>query len=62
MGPRLEVRDDVPASIPTTSRPGSGSPRMRDRLAAVSGDLAITSRPGHPTRVTASIPIPAEQR
>ena len=59
---RLEVRDDGAGFDPDDVTAGIGLTSMRDRLAAVSGDLAITSRPGHGTRVTASIPIPAEQR
>jgi len=34
---------------------------MRDRLAAVSGELEITSSPGRGTRVTAIIPLSAAQ-
>ena len=58
---RLEVRDDGAGFDPGDVTGGVGFTSMRDRLAAVGGDLAITSRPGHGTRVTASIPIPAEQ-
>jgi signal transduction histidine kinase len=34
---------------------------MRERLEAVSGELAITSSLGRGTRVAASIPIPAQE-
>jgi signal transduction histidine kinase len=59
---RLEVRDDGAGFDPDDVTGGVGFTSMRDRLAAVGGDLAITSRPGYGTRVAASIPIPAEQR
>jgi signal transduction histidine kinase len=58
---RLEVRDDGAGFDPQVVTGGVGFTSMRDRLAAVSGDLAITSTPGRGTRVTASIPIPTEQ-
>ena len=58
---RLEVRDDGAGFDPADVTGGVGFTSMRDRLAAVGGDLAITSRPGHGTRVAASIPIPAAQ-
>jgi signal transduction histidine kinase len=59
---RLEVRDDGAGFDPDDVTAGIGLTSMRDRLAAVSGDLAITSRPGYGTRVTAIIPIPTDQR
>jgi signal transduction histidine kinase len=59
---RLEVRDDGAGFDPENVTAGVGFTSMRDRLAAVGGDLAITSSPGRGTRVAASIPIPAEQR
>ena len=58
---RLEVRDDGAGFDPADVTGGVGFTSMRDRLAAVGGDLTITSRPGHGTRVAASIPIPAAQ-
>jgi len=58
---RLEVRDDGAGFDPNGIAGGVGFTSMRDRLAAVGGDLTITSRPGHGTRVAASIPIPAAQ-
>jgi signal transduction histidine kinase len=33
---------------------------MRDRVAAVGGEVRIESRPGHGTRVSATIPLEAE--
>jgi signal transduction histidine kinase len=59
---RLEVRDDGAGFDPEDVTGGVGFTSMRDRLAAVGGELAIWSSPGRGTRVTASIPIPAEQR
>ena len=59
---RLEVRDDGAGFDPENVTGGVGFTSMRDRLAAVGGDLAITSRPGHGTRVAASIPLPADER
>jgi signal transduction histidine kinase len=59
---RLEVRDDGAGFDPEDVTGGVGFTSMRDRLAAVGGELTITSSPGRGTRVCASIPIPAEQR
>jgi signal transduction histidine kinase len=59
---RLEVRDDGAGFDAQAVTSGIGFASMRDRLAAVSGDLAITSSPGRGTRVTASIPLPAQKR
>jgi signal transduction histidine kinase len=59
---RLEVRDDGAGFDAANLTAGVGFTSMRDRLAAVGGEVTITSSPGHGTRVRASIPIPAEQR
>ena len=59
---RLEVRDDGAGFDPDAVAGGVGFTSMRDRMAAVSGELAITSSPGRGTRVTATIPLHAEQR
>ena len=56
---RIEVRDDGAGFDPAAVVGGVGFTSMRDRLAAVSGELEITSTPGHGTRVTATIPLPA---
>ena len=56
---RMEVRDDGAGFDPAAVVEGVGFTSMRDRLAAVSGELEITSIPGHGTRVTATIPLPA---
>jgi signal transduction histidine kinase len=54
---RLEVRDDGAGFDPLTAASGIGLASMRDRLAAVNGDLTITSSAGEGTRVAASIPL-----
>jgi signal transduction histidine kinase len=56
----LEVRDDGAGFDPVTVDRGVGLISMRDRLAAVGGDLAIISSPGRGTRVAACIPLGAE--
>jgi signal transduction histidine kinase len=59
---RMEVRDDGAGFDPDDIAGGLGFTNMRDRLASVGGKLVITSRPGDGTRMTASIPLPTEQR
>jgi signal transduction histidine kinase len=54
---RAEVRDDGAGFDSTTIAGGVGFTSMRDRLAAVGGELAIVSRPGRGTRVAARIPL-----
>jgi signal transduction histidine kinase len=54
---RMEVRDDGAGFDPAAVVGGVGFTSMRDRLAAVSGELEITSSPGRGTRVTAIIPL-----
>jgi signal transduction histidine kinase len=54
---RLEVRDDGAGFDVEHMTPGFGLVGMRDRLAAVGGELDISSRPGHGTCVNASIPL-----
>jgi signal transduction histidine kinase len=54
---RLYVRDDGKGG----ARPGgSGLLGMRDRLAALDGELRVESRPGHGTLIAATIPVPCE--
>ena len=57
----MEVRDDGAGFDPAGVVSGVGFTSMRDRLAAVSGDLEISSSPGRGTRVTATIPLRAAQ-
>ena len=54
---RFEVRDDGAGFDPALVNGGVGFTSMHDRLAAVGGEVAIESRPGHGTRVTARIPL-----
>jgi signal transduction histidine kinase len=53
---RFEVRDDGAGFDAAAARPGMGLTSMHDRLAAVGGQLAIVSSPGHGTRVIGRIP------
>jgi signal transduction histidine kinase len=54
---RFEVRDDGAGFDPETVVAGMGFTSMRDRVAAVGGELQVRSRPGGGTRVSASIPL-----
>jgi signal transduction histidine kinase len=56
-GLRLEVRDDGEGFDPLNVTPGVGLVSMRDRLAAVGGDLAVVSSKGRGTRVIGRIPL-----
>ena len=54
---RIVVRDDGAGFDPAAVASGVGFTSMRDRMAAVSGELEITSSPGRGTRVKAIIPL-----
>jgi signal transduction histidine kinase len=54
---RFEVRDDGAGFDAATQRPGAGVTNMRDRLAAIGGDLTIASAPGRGAVVKGSVPI-----
>jgi signal transduction histidine kinase len=54
---RLEVRDDGPGFDRELATPGAGLTNMRDRLAALGGELDIRSAHGAGTRVLAAIPL-----
>ncbi|MGH3041025.1 MAG: sensor histidine kinase [Gaiellaceae bacterium] len=56
---RFAVVDDGAGFEQEEVRPGAGLTNMRDRLAAVGGELAIGSEPGAGTRVTGRIPSSA---
>ena len=58
---RFEVRDDGAGFDTDAAEPGVGLVSMRDRLAAVSGDVAIVSAPGRGTRVVGHIPLGARR-
>jgi signal transduction histidine kinase len=55
----FEVRDDGAGFDLVAVDRGMGLTSMRDRIAAVGGQLEIDSSPGSGTRVTATIPVPA---
>jgi signal transduction histidine kinase len=55
----LEVHDDGPGFKPRVMSPGTGLQNMRDRIAAVGGELEIVSRPGAGTWLRAEAPITA---
>jgi signal transduction histidine kinase len=54
---RLEIRDDGVGGAAVNG--GSGLLGLRDRAAALNGELTVESPPGEGTVVTASLPIPA---
>jgi signal transduction histidine kinase len=59
---RIEVRDDGAGFDAATAAPGAGLVNMRDRLAAVDGELVTLSSPGKGTRLIVTIPIRRERR
>jgi signal transduction histidine kinase len=61
-GLSFEVRDDGAGFEASEVAGGVGFTSMRDRVAAVGGEITIRSRPGHGTRVSATIPLPASHR
>ena len=54
---RFEVRDDGAGFDTDAAEPGVGLVSMRDRIAAVQGDLAIVSAGGRGTRIVGRIPL-----
>ena len=54
---RFEVTDDGRGFDPATTSYGTGLQGIADRLAAVGGELNVTSAPGDGTAVAGSIPI-----
>ena len=50
----LSVSDDGPGGA--ASSPGSGLAGLRDRIAALGGELELSSEPGQGTRLTAELP------
>jgi signal transduction histidine kinase len=54
---RLEVRDDGDGFDPAMTTAGAGLTGMRDRFAAVAGEVAVVSSPGRGTRVIGEIPL-----
>ena len=55
---RFEVADDGAGFDTSASSAGVGLTNMRDRTAAVGGEVTITSVPGRGTRVAGAVPIP----
>jgi signal transduction histidine kinase len=53
---RFEIRDDGDGFDPASAGSGIGLTSMRDRVAAVGGELAVASSPGRGTRVIGRIP------
>jgi signal transduction histidine kinase len=56
-GLRFEVRDDGPGFVVGDVPPGDGLMNMRDRMAAVGGELDLRSSPGAGTTVIGTIPV-----
>ncbi len=54
---RFEVRDDGCGFDPGAMADGAGLTNMRDRLAALGGELEVTSAPGEGTVVAGSVPV-----
>ena len=55
----LEIHDDGPGIRQQVASRGTGLQNMKDRLAAVGGELGINSRPGAGTWIRAEAPVPA---
>ncbi len=55
---RFEVADDGPGFDAAGANTGSGITGMKDRLAAVGGELWVESTPGAGTRVRGRLPLP----
>ena len=54
---RFEVRDEGLGFDPATTADGTGVQGMRDRLAALGGDLSVNSTPGRGTSVSGTLPV-----
>jgi signal transduction histidine kinase len=54
---RFEVRDDGPGFVVNDGGGGAGLVNMRDRIAAVGGELEILSTPGTGTQLIGTIPV-----
>ena len=55
----LEVHDDGPGFTQRLAPKGTGLQNMKDRLAAIGGELAINSKPGVGTWIHAGAPVAA---
>jgi signal transduction histidine kinase len=56
-GLRFEVQDDGEGFVVPAVTNGSGLTNMRDRVAAVGGDVEVRSSPGRGTTVTGFVPV-----
>jgi signal transduction histidine kinase len=56
---RFEVVDDGRGFDPSTTSYGTGLQGMADRLAALGGELVVTSAPGDGTSVAGRLPLEA---
>ena len=54
---RFEIRDNGPG-FTLEDHDGRGLRNMHDRIEAIGGDLTIDPKPGHGTRIIASVPLP----
>jgi signal transduction histidine kinase len=54
---RFSVTDDGPGFRKDSARLGAGMINMRDRMAAVGGELRIRSAPGQGTSISGQIPL-----
>jgi signal transduction histidine kinase len=57
----IRIEDDGGGFAQAPGRDGLGLTNIRDRIAAVSGTVSITSMPGRGTVVAAALPWPAKQ-
>jgi signal transduction histidine kinase len=58
---RFTVTDNGPGFDPDSVTGGSGLQNMADRIAAVDGQLVISSRPEAGTRVDGTVPLPVQR-
>jgi signal transduction histidine kinase len=54
---RFEIVDDGPGFDPNSRQDGVGLQNMADRVAALGGELRVSSAPGAGTTVAGSIPL-----
>jgi signal transduction histidine kinase len=55
---RFEVRDDGRGFDPSSTSYGTGLQGIADRLAALGGELVVTSAPGDGCAVAGRLPVP----
>ncbi|HEX5591958.1 MAG TPA: GAF domain-containing protein [Solirubrobacterales bacterium] len=54
---RIVIRDDGEGFDPGASTAGRGLRGMRERIELLGGEIAVTSKPGEGTEITASVPL-----